>query len=160
MIVFLAPAANAEAVVGQIVTAPTLPPAPPWGACGRSTAEDKIVRQFSNGITLRCGGPLRDPAPRYGYRHIQVRHQTDFQNMAFETGTFRNWRDVADFAAESIAADPDVTAPAPADQTCLSRVVFLINEETGQKVRDQIVVMFIDALTRNINTVTPRDRQC
>ena len=80
--------------------------------------------------------------------------------MAWETGKFRNWRDVADFAAETVAGDPDVTKPAPAGQTCLSRVVFLIDERTGRVVRQQIVVMFINAGTRDINTLTPRDRQC
>ena len=161
--VLIADPASAGPTTGQVsvrASTPALPPAPPWGACGRSTAEDKVVRQFPNGITLRCGGPLRGPAPRYGYRHIQFRHQQDFQNMALEPGVFRNWRDVADFATETIAADPDVTKPAPGGQTCLSRIIFLANEQTGQVVRQQIVVMFIGDGTRDINTLTPREGQC
>jgi hypothetical protein len=133
--------------------------APPWGACGRSTPEDKVVRQFPGGITLRCGGPLGED-PRFGYRHIVARHRTNFEDMAAGTGTFQNWRDVADFAIESIAIDPDTTAPAPGKQVCLSRVVFLHSLQTGQLVRQQIVVMYIDATTRDVRTVTPRDKQC
>jgi hypothetical protein len=55
---------------------------------------------------------------------------------------------------------PDVTTPAGGNQICLSRVIFLNNRQTGQLVRQQIVVMYINATTRDVNTITPRDRQC
>ncbi|GAA4904191.1 hypothetical protein EV188_102392 [Actinomycetospora succinea] len=142
------------------VTAAPASAAPPWGACGRSTPEDKIVRQFPAGITLRCGGPIGSSDPRHGYRHILARHRTDFENMAFGTGTFQNWRDVADLSIETIANDPDVTVPVGGNQLCMSRVIFLNDRRTGQLVRQQIVRMFINATTRDVNTLHPHQRHC
>lgn len=155
------------ALVACLVTAPAaaaraapiaLPSGPPWGACGRSTPEDKVVRQFPTGITLRCGGPLGAAEPRYGYRHILFRHKRDLERLA--AGTFQNWRDVADLAMETIANDPDRSVPAPGNQICQSRVIFLNDLRTGQPVRQQVMVMYIDAPTRNVNTLTPRTTQC
>jgi hypothetical protein len=151
-------------LLAALVGAPTAaaqppPPRPPWGACGNSTAEDKVVATFAAGISLLCGGPIHSSDPRYGYRHIQYRHQEDLQNLTFGT-TIGNWRDLADLAIDSIAKDPDVTVPAPGNQICMSRVLFLNDEQTGEQVRQQVFVMYIDASSRTVNTLTPRSTQC
>ena len=52
------------------------------------------------------------------------------------------------------------STPAGGNQLCLSRVVFLNNRRTGQLVRQQIVRVYIDAATRNVNSAHPRERQC
>jgi hypothetical protein len=134
-------------------------PRPPWGACGNATAEDKVVARFAGGISLLCGGPLHHDEPEYGYRHIRFRHQGDLENLRANT-TIGNWRDLADLAMDTIAKDPDVDVPAPGNQICMSRVLFLANERTGQVIRQQIFVMYVDARTRTINTLTPRGTQC
>ena len=60
----------------------------------------------------------------------------------------------------TVTTDPDVSVPAGGNQLCLSRVVFLNNRRTGQLVRQQIVRVYIDAATRNVNSAHPRERQC
>jgi hypothetical protein len=132
-----------------------------WGACGTMTAEDKAVRVFPSPqgpLTLRCGGPRWSDSPAWGYRHLLSRHVSDFGGSA--AGTFQNWRDIADLAMETVAADPDALVPARGDQTCRSRVLFLVNVQTNQVARQQIFVMYTQNSSNNIVTVFPRHRQC
>lgn len=151
-------------VATSIVLAPSsaLAAAPPWGACGVNTAENKLVRQFyvnpRTYFNLRCGGPIRSSDPRYGYRHILRYHKTDFERMAVGTG--QNWRDVADLAMDSISRDPDSAKPAGGGQGCYSRVLFFYNIRTNQLVRQQIFKMFVNISTNNINTLFPATSQC
>jgi hypothetical protein len=130
--------------------------APPWGACGRSTPEDKLVRQYMVNprlnFSLRCGNAQK------GYRHIVSRHLADFQRMA--AGTYTNWRDVADLAMESIARDPDVAVPAGGGTGCYSRVLFLRNLRTNQVVRQQVFTMIVIVSTGEIITAYPSADQC
>lgn len=165
---FLRRATRAVGVIATLLCASLLlqaPPeaaaAPPWGACGRSTDENKVVRVFPSPqgpLTLFCGGPIRSSTPEWGYRHILWAHMKDFDGAS--TGTFQNWRDIADLAMETIAADPDATYPARGDQTCRSRVLFLKDLRTNQVVRQGIFVMYTQNGTNRINTVFPRNYQC
>lgn len=137
------------------------PSAQVWGACGTMTTESKVVRVFPSPqgpLTLRCGGPRWSDSPAWGYRHLLSRHVTDFDGAA--AGTFQNWRDIADLAIETVAADPDTLVPARGDQTCRSRVLFLVNVQTNHVVRQQIFVMYTRNDSNDIVTVFPRDRQC
>ena len=74
--------------------------APPWAACGVSSPESKPVRTFP--VRPPVGGPSRTFATllcgndRYGFRHLAVRHASDWEALSFYTGG--NWRDIADFA--------------------------------------------------------------
>ncbi|HZG91338.1 MAG TPA: hypothetical protein VEZ42_14095 [Pseudonocardia sp.] len=130
--------------------------APPWGACGRSTADDKVVRTFAVNhrltYTLRCGNEAG------GYRHILIRHKGDYERLA--AGTFQNWRDIADLSMETIARDPDVALPARNGKACLSRVMFFHNLRTNQLVRQQIFRMIVVVATGDIVTLTPHSEHC
>jgi hypothetical protein len=130
--------------------------APPWGACGISTDDNKLVRQFPVNqrlnFYLRCGNEAK------GYRHILLRHRTDFEAMAF--GTNENWRDVADLAMASIASDPDQAIPVGDGKGCYSRVLFLRNNRTNQVVRQQIFRMIVIIGTGEIISVYPHGQQC
>ncbi|MCD2186583.1 hypothetical protein [Actinomycetospora soli] len=133
----------------------------PWGACGRGTDEQKTVQTFpapGGQLALLCGGPRFNPAPTWGYRHLLWRHKSDFEGAA--GGTHQNWRDVADLAMRTIAADPDATYPARGDQTCRSRVLFLKNLRTNQVVRQVVFTMYTQNGANRINTVFPSNRQC
>lgn len=49
-----------------LVLVPEAAAAPAWGACGRSTPEDKVVRVFPSPqgpLTLLCGGPIDSDTP-------------------------------------------------------------------------------------------------
>jgi hypothetical protein len=122
-----------------------------WAACGWRDKDDKLVRLFQRDhrrdFALRCGNADR------GYRHIRDRHMGDFERMA--AGTFQNWRDVADLSLAANSSDPDVIRPAGGNQTCRSRVIFLINVRNGQTVRQQIVRMFTDNGTSEIRSAFP-----
>lgn len=141
--------------VGPASATPTAP-AKPWGACGNSTPDAKLVRQFpmNNRLNyyLRCGNA------DFGYRHIALRHRTDFQNLA--AGTNTNWRDVADLAMEAISSDPDVARPAGDGKACLNRVIFLKNNRTNQVVRQQNIRMFVVIASGDIITAYPDVRNC
>lgn len=139
--------------------------APPWGACGTSTDENKVVRTFDGTSrrqwTLRCGGPLHSSTPSWGYRHILWRHLGDFERMA--AGTNQNWRDIADLSMDSIANDPDAWGDAGDGKNCRSRLIYLINKDNGQVVRTQIVKqisVFKGANTNDIITAYPSSAQC
>ncbi|SHG86200.1 hypothetical protein [Streptoalloteichus hindustanus] len=141
------------------------PAAPPWGACGLSTDENKEVRTFSGTQrrlwVLRCGGPKHSSTPAWGYRHILWRHRGDFERMS--AGTDQNWRDIADLSLDSIAKDPDRWADAGGGKECRSRLIYLINRRTGQVVRTQIVrqiAVFKGANSNDIITAYPASAQC
>lgn len=122
-----------------------------WAACGWRDGDDKLVRLFQRDrrrdFALRCGDG------GWGYRHIKDRHMGDFTGMA--AGTYQNWRDVADLAMASNSSDPDVMKPAGGNQTCRSRVIFLVNVRNGQPVRQQIVKMYTDNANSNIRSAFP-----
>lgn len=131
--------------VADVATTRAEPPAPPWGACGRSTDPQKLVRLFVKNRTvdfvLRCGGPLHSSNPAWGYRHILKRHKTDFERLA--AGTYQNWRDVADKGMAANTSDPDRTTNAGGGKTCYSRVIYLVNRRTNQVVRTAIIRMIV-----------------
>lgn len=139
--------------------------APPWGACGVGTEESKVVRTFTGSQrrewVLRCGGPKYSNEPTWGYRHILWRHRGDFERMA--AGTNQNWRDVADLSLDAIAKDPDRWSDAGGGKSCRSRLVYLVNKNTGQVVRRQIVKqisVFKGANSSDIITAYPTSAQC
>ncbi len=146
----------AEPVVAALTTAPPPPDAPPWGACGRSTDPDKLVRLFVKNqhtdYALRCGGPKYSSNPLWGYRHILKNHKADFERLAF--GTYQNWRDIADLAMRHNTLDPDVTKSGNR-KICYSRVIYLLNRRTGQLVRTTIIRMIVSSSTNNIITAYP-----
>ncbi|HLV75579.1 MAG TPA: hypothetical protein VKY91_22580 [Vulgatibacteraceae bacterium] len=135
--------------------------APPWGACGRSTDPQKLVRLFTKNrvvdYALRCGGPKYSSTPTWGYRHILWRHRADFERMA--AGTYQNWRDVADLAMSHNTSDPDRSSHG-GGKSCYSRLLYLKNLRTGQVVRKQIFKMIVSNRDNNIITSYPAGTHC
>lgn len=137
-------------------------PSQPWSACPANRSEDALVRTYPAGprlnYYLRCGNAAK------GVRHIVARHRADFQRMVYNTGT--TWVDVADFAIESIARDPDKAYPGDPDnprdagKACLSRVLYLRNAQTGQVDRVQIFRMIVIVATGEVITAYPHSKQC
>ncbi|MFV2177886.1 hypothetical protein ACFHW2_29165 [Actinomadura sp. LOL_016] len=135
--------------------------APPWGACGRSTDPQKMVRLFTKNrvvdFALRCGGPKHSSSPTWGYRHILWRHRGDFERMA--AGTYQNWRDIADLAMSHNTSDPDRWNRS-GGKSCYSRVLYLRNIRTNQVVRKQIFKMIVGSSSKNIITSYPAGTHC
>lgn len=153
---FTAFAVVAMSLVGASLMLAPPAEAAPWGACGASTPESKLVRQFA--VNARSNYYLRCGNANVGYRHIVARHRVDFEKLA--AGTYMNWRDVADLAMESIARDPDVARPAGDGKGCLSRVIYLKNLRTNQVVRQQNFRMFVVLSTGDVITAYPDVRNC
>ncbi|QFG20783.1 hypothetical protein [Actinomadura sp. WMMB 499] len=134
--------------------------APPWGACGRNTDPQKLVRLFTKNrvvdFALRCGGPKYSSSPTWGYRHILWRHRGDFERMA--AGTYQNWRDIADLAMSHNTSDPDRYSHG-GGKSCYSRVLYLRNIRTNQVVRKQIFKMIVSS-SNNIITSYPAGTHC
>ncbi|RSN51610.1 hypothetical protein DMH08_30305 [Actinomadura sp. WAC 06369] len=134
--------------------------APPWGACGRNTDPQKLVRLFTKNrvvdFALRCGGPKHSSSPTWGYRHILWRHRGDFERMA--AGTYQNWRDIADLAMSHNTSDPDRSKHS-GGKSCYSRVLYLRNIRTNQVVRQQIFKMVVGS-NNNIITSYPSGSHC
>ncbi|MFD0900019.1 hypothetical protein [Actinomadura sediminis] len=134
--------------------------APPWGACGRSTDPQKLVRLFTKNrvvdFALRCGGPKYSSSPTWGYRHILWRHKGDFERMA--AGTYQNWRDIADLAMSHNTSDPDRWKHS-GGKSCYSRVLYLKNIRTNKVVRKQIFKMIVSS-SNNIITSYPTGTHC
>ena len=134
--------------------------APPWGACGRNTDTQKMVRLFTKNrvvdFALRCGGPKHSSSPTWGYRHILWRHRGDFERMA--AGTYQNWRDIADLAMSHNTSDPDRSRHS-GGKSCYSRVLYLRNIRNNQVVRTQIFKMIVSG-SNNIITSYPAGTHC
>ncbi|WP_459545561.1 hypothetical protein [Nocardia sp. X0981] len=94
----------------------------PWGACGASSPEDKVVTTFGE-WKLLCGND------RSGYRHIQQRHMSDWENLAAIEG--RNWRDIADMAMSKAHDAPDWHGPVRDGKYCHTGQIYLVNRATG-----------------------------
>ncbi|MFC9436804.1 hypothetical protein [Nocardia sp. NPDC057030] len=103
----------------------------PWNRCTadrikpneRTKSETKVVATYSK-ARLQCG------TDNWGYRHIQQRHQTEWEALgAIEN---RNWRDIADLAIAKSLDAPDQSGPAGGSKTCYSGQIYLVNHVTGQ----------------------------
>lgn len=131
-----------------------MPEAPPWGACGLMTSETKVVRTFSTGYKLLCGGPRWSPNPASGYRHIIGKHKGEFQTLAATLATGRNWRDLADFSIEWTLKDPDRVSNGGAGKVCQSRTLYLANNN-GRVVLTRTFRVITATSSRSIITAYP-----
>lgn len=139
-----------------------------WGACGRSTADDKIVRTFNRiAVTPSNGGPkfaagrsnLLCGNSSFGYRHIVKGHQTEWEQAAAPAGL--NWRDIADFGIEWTLKDPDhITYNKKKGSYCFSRLIYLVNTRSNQTAGQKIVNVVVGAGNKRIVTAWPRNGQC
>ncbi len=134
-----------------------LPIAPNWGACGVFTKENTVVRTYSKGYVLRCGGPRLSSNPNWGYRHIIKKHREDFGRLTPQLLTNRNWRDLTDFVIEWTIVDPDHTRAAGGGQTCRDRV-FWLADANGRTVLKQRFKLYTKGT--QINTVFPSTTGC
>lgn len=134
-----------------------LPIAPRWGACGVSSQENKVVRKYSKGYVLRCGGPRLSSNPSWGYRHITKRHRKDFGRLTPQLLMRRNWRDLTDFVIEWTIKDPDKTRSVGGGQMCRDRVFWLADAH-GRTVHKQRFKLYTRG--NRINTVFPSTKGC
>ena len=127
------------------------------GACGVFTKENTVVRTYSKGYVLRCGGPRLSSNPNWGYRHIIKKHREDFGRLTPQLLTNRNWRDLTDFVIEWTIVDPDHTRAAGGGQTCRDRV-FWLADANGRTVLKQRFKLYTKGT--QINTVFPSTTGC
>ncbi|MFI5953438.1 hypothetical protein [Cryptosporangium sp. NPDC051539] len=96
---------------------------------------------------------------KFGYRHILDGHRTEWERAAFPVR--RNWRDVADFSIATILGDPDkVTYSTRAKTYCFSRVIYLVDKNTGRTVSTSIPRVAVAESTKRIITAFPSKEQC
>ena len=134
-----------------------------WGACGVITNENKIVRTYEGvagirRVYLTCGGPKYTDKPLWGYRHIQARHQRDFEVLAVRTA--QNWRDIADVGMGGSLRDPEVRGPVIDGKRCFSRKIYYYNLETGKLVSTVIIKTIFRTTDNAIVTTYPSDEHC
>ncbi|MFC8526317.1 hypothetical protein [Nocardia sp. NPDC057227] len=106
-----------------------------WGACGRSSAEDKVVATYGRGRLL-CGND------KWGFRHVQQNHGKEWEQLAAIEN--RNWRDIADMAIAKSLNDPQRTVDQGGGATCYSGQVYLVNHVTGaivQTIHPSVIVL-------------------
>jgi hypothetical protein len=138
-----------------------------WAACGRRSADDKIVRTYDR-YRLSAGGQfirggksnlLCGTEEEFGYRHILAGHLGDWEKVALPTMT--NWRDVADFSIAIVLIDPDKVTYDPKRHTfCLSRLIYLVNKRTGQTIGTKIPRVAIRQKDARVITAFPTNSQC
>jgi hypothetical protein len=137
-----------------------------WAACGRTSADDKIVRTYdrfrasAGGHFLKGGkSNLLCGTSKFGYRHILADHRKEWEKVALPTMT--NWRDVADFAIATVLIDPDKVTYDPDDQTfCYSRLIYLVNKRTGQTIGTKIPRVGVSERNKRVLTAFPSNSQC
>jgi hypothetical protein len=144
----------------SVAAAPNYPVGPiAWGACGSSTAASKIVRTFDRTAVYNFGGGLarlRCGDSKYGYRHIQIRHQQDWQNIADYDGV--NWRTAADWGMWNALYHPESSSwQSPNDTQVYEATIRLINKRTRQVVRLATVRVVVARGSKNIITSFPRN---
>lgn len=128
-----------------------------WAACGVFDSNTKLVRTFervgwgsvlSGKAYLKCGSDV------WGYRHIQQRHQADWEAIAVYDGV--NWRTAADWAiAETLLWPASATYRSSNDTYLYRRQIQLRNKSTGKVVATKYVNVVIARKTQNIITAYP-----
>jgi hypothetical protein len=151
---------NSSGPPGQGVTARDAPEARIWGWCGIITKEMKVVRTFKKHggakVHLYCGGPKYSEKPRWGLRHIERYHESQWENKSF--GTFQSWREIADISIAAVLADPVVKGPVKRGKRCYSRYVFLWDVSRDRMIDFMTVrVVFKATGDRRIITAYPAD---
>lgn len=132
-----------------------LPPAPTWGACGRSSSHTKTVASYPNSLKLTCG-PYSSGSRTWGYNHILDNHRTEFSTLSAPVN--RNWRDLAHWAIYYASLDPDVTRTR-GQRTCKSRYLYLV-DSNGRTVVKKIFRLSYNNETRRVTTVFPASTHC
>ncbi len=128
-------------------------PARAWVTCEGSAGADTVVQQLPGPVYLKCGNE------RFGWRHIVVRHETDWQAVAAPTG--RDWREVADAAIEAVLRAPQATVPRESNDTnCYSRVVELVDGRSGTTVGSTVVRVVAGVTSRTLVTAFPATSGC
>jgi hypothetical protein len=152
---------------GRSITIPPMPGSGQlWKNCGLFDKDEKVVRTFRrmrvetpNNILKGGSSNLACGNKDWGYRHLKIRHQADWEGHAAKTGD--PWRDAADFAIYAVLIDPDRATYARRNDTfCLSRVILLVNNRTGRVVGTRTPHVIVGARTKNIVTAFPEDKQC
>ena len=121
------------------------------------TDENKVVRTYSKGFILQCGGPKLNNDPRWGYRHIIRYHRDDFKRLVSSLLMQRNWRDLTDFVIEWMILEPHNIKAAGGGQTCRDRDFWLVNAN-GHTVFKQKFRLYTQG--NRINSVHPTSRGC
>ena len=117
----------------------------------RATAGGHFMRGGKS--NLLCGNTS------FGYRHIVLRHRTEWEHSAILTGN--NWRDVADFAISTVLGDPDMVRYQPRSRAfCFSRVIYLVNIRTNRLVGTKIPKVVVSETNKRVITAYPTNTQC
>ena len=136
----------------------------PWGACGVSTDDQKLVSNFHRDLATAANGGRIVPSGTttfkcgnkgWGYRHLLYKnHDDDYADLA--AGTGQNWRDVADLALTKTLNDPTkVTFNEDKNTFCFSTKIYLLNRSSGQQVGSSIVYTIIGNQNWNVITTYP-----
>ncbi len=138
-----------------------------WGACGVTTSSTKTVRTFTNryrasdaGRFLRGGSSvLYCGDDNYGYRHIKLRHESQFENLTFMTN--ENWRDLADRMIAGTLVDPDDTTYTSKNDTfTYCRIFFFIDLRSHRVVSHSYPRVVVSASNGKVITAYPNSVVC
>ncbi|WP_228373291.1 hypothetical protein, partial [Demequina silvatica] len=129
-----------------------------WGACGISTAKNKTIATFKRYGTVQtrlwCG------TDTWGFRHIEMRHAVDFENVAAGTNLAGNWRYMADYAIRNVLANPAVKYYRGNNKYCYSRSLPVRDARTGQYLKWRIFQVVVDIRQNKIISATPARGHC
>ena len=140
---------------------------PPWLPCGLRDSGAKVIKTYARTRTrtpdevdfpsgparLRCGNS------DFGYRHIVLRHRTEWLTNAALSED--NWLDLADFSINAALTDPDrVVYDWRNNATCFSRAIYLINNRTKQRAGTLVPNVVVGFTTLNVVTAIPKKQQC
>lgn len=155
----MSPAAEAATPTRASEHALFLPrPAQTWGACSYLSDATKTVAYYklrgTTSIRLTCG------TSGYGYRHIQAKHASQFETVAFGTQFQGNWRYMADFAIGQVLSSPSTSVYQGSNKYCYSRKLPIVDLRTGEVTKHQIFKVVVDIYGRKIITAYPSRSHC
>ncbi|WP_062516598.1 hypothetical protein [Demequina gelatinilytica] len=129
-----------------------------WGACGISSSSSKTVATF-----VRYGvakAYLWRGTERWGFRHIQAGHASQFATVAAGTNLAGNWRYMADYAIRNVPISPSASVYQGANKYCCSHQLALRDARTGNVIRRQTFRVVVDLVQRKILTAFPSRSAC
>lgn len=139
-----------------------------WSACGNFDGRSHLVKAYDRlkwhdrmvgtYASLRCGIAERDgTTSAYGFRHIEFRHGpptaqgSKWSTLSAKIG--REWRDLAAWALDATADDPDTVVKAGDKRFCMDRMFgFGVDDEITERWR---AVLILGKTGRRIMNLIP-----
>jgi hypothetical protein len=134
-----------------------------WAACGNFDSKFQLVKSYVRlklhprmvgpYADFRCG--LFDPEPGYsvfGRRHVEDRHLEDWENL----GNYvqRSWIDIAAWAMDNTALDPDTVVEQSYKRFCYDRT-FGLFRSNGEKITEFRAILILGETGRRVMTFFP-----